>query len=145
MNLKYVGGIVIFLGCAMGPFFILGTTGAAQQLQGGAQLLFAALIIASIAAGILCLRGMTKIAAAIAIVSGVILLAMPSFTGKSVTLFPGAIITAGGIIAFLYKEPVMTGSQWRMRRTGTGTGTSASTGAGTSTGTGTDTPPAATS
>jgi hypothetical protein len=62
-----------------------------------------------------------------------VLLAMPSFTGKAVTYFPGGIITAGGIIAFFYKEPVMTGSQWRMRRTGTGTGT------------GTDTPPAATS
>ena len=117
MNLKYTGGIVGLIGVAMGPFFLLGTTGAAQSLSGMPQAIFGLCVIIALIGNVLTLRGTTRVGGAMSLAAGIVLLALPTFTGKPVTYFPGALMAIGGIISLLYKEPVMSGSQWRMRRT----------------------------
>ena len=123
MNLKYTGGVIGLVGFASGPFFMLGTTGSAAALEGIGLLLFGLFAITGAAGSILTLRGNSKVGGGLSLASGLCLLALGFILSKPTPWFTGGIITVGGLTAFLYKAPVMTGGQWRMRRTGTGTGT----------------------
>ena len=123
MNLKYTGAVIGLVGFASGPFFMLGTTGSGVALEGIGLIFFALFAVTGAAGSIISLRGNTRVGGALSLGSGLCLFALGFILGKPTPYFTGGIITVGGLLASLYKEPVMTGSQWRMRRTGTGTGT----------------------
>jgi hypothetical protein len=126
MNLKYVGGIVGLIGFASTLFFMFGTTGTDVALQGMHLGAFGLCAIGALVGSILVLRGTTKIGSGLVLLAGLGCFAIAAVTGKPTTIFSGILITIGGIIAFFYKEPVATGSQWRMRRTGPSSGTGSS-------------------
>ena len=118
MSLKYVGGIISLVGVLSSLFMGLGTTGSGVMVEGLLPTaLFWLSIVVGLVGSVLVLRGTTRVGAVLALLSGLVLMGLALSTGKVAPWLPGGLLTIGGALAFLYKEPELVQSQWRIRRT----------------------------
>jgi hypothetical protein len=117
MNLKYLGGILGLVGGMAGLVLVMITTGGDVKITGSWQLLYIVAFVAGAVGSFLSLRGTTRPGGIITLVSGVAMVIVYRGSNVVLPLLPGILFLIGGVLQFLYKEPVTTGSQWRIRRT----------------------------
>ena len=124
MNLKYVGGILGLIGAMAGLVLVMITTGGDVRITGYWQILYIVAFAAGGVGSFLSLRGTTRVGGIITVVCGAAMVVVARGSNVVLPYIPGGLFLIGGVLQFLYKEPVITGSQWRIRRTPPPTGTS---------------------